>query len=189
MFSNQQDLHQSQSENQANASKSQQDPFSQSNPVNFLGIPSSQTSQHEQFLQSSQNQQHQSFHKTHIKTTHEGYDPSKSTTSPEAMRTWLSQPVVEDIRQIPGIGDKNAEILSLNNDIESGISTTFELLGKYLMLRKKGMTPTEHCDRFWSWLKTKHITSHKDAIVQACAERCNLMFPGIYDGFFIFNTV
>jgi len=37
---------------------------------------------------------------------------------------------------------------------ENGISTTFQLIGKYLMLKEEGVEPVEHADRFYFWLKS-----------------------------------
>jgi hypothetical protein len=39
----------------------------------------------------------------------------------------------------------------------------------------------EHCEKFWHWLQSVGITSHRSAIVKAIAEKMNTMIPGIYD--------
>jgi hypothetical protein len=48
--------------------------------------------------------------------------------------------------QVPGIGKASKKIL-----IEAGVSTTFQLLGKFLSLKGEDVGPIEHCDRFYYW--------------------------------------
>lgn len=112
----------------------------------------------------------------------EGYDPAHSTTTPEALQQWLNSPIIEDLQQVPGIGPATKAQLAVGTDKEEGIFTTFELLGKFLMLKGPNVSPVEHCDRFWFWLKSKGISGHRSAIVQAVAERIDTMMPGVYDG-------
>lgn len=112
----------------------------------------------------------------------EGYDPAHSTTTPEALQQWLNTPIQEDITIVPGIGPASKAQLAVATDKEEGVFTTYELLGKFLTLKGPGVSPVEHCDRFWFWLKSKGISSHRSAIVQAVAERIDFMMPGVYDG-------
>jgi len=39
----------------------------------------------------------------------------------------------------------------------------------------------EHMEKFWHWLASKGISSHRSGIVRAIAEKLNSMMPGIYD--------
>ena len=39
----------------------------------------------------------------------------------------------------------------------------------------------EHTEKFWHWLKSKGISSHRSAIVRAVAEKSATFFNGIYD--------
>jgi len=56
------------------------------------------------------------------------------------------------------------------------------LIGQYLSFKKRGLSPIEQCDHFYSWLKEcGGIHSGRHSIVQAIAMKCNVMFPGIYD--------
>ncbi len=97
--------------------------------------------------------------------------------------------------QVPGIGAANEQKL-----IEAGISTTFGLIGKYLSLKEAGVESVEHCDRsylfslliptihktpisfrFWFWLQSIGVNAGRNSIIQAIAEKMDVMFPGIYD--------
>lgn len=39
----------------------------------------------------------------------------------------------------------------------------------------------EHMEKFWHWLKSKEIRSHRSAIVKAVAIKASTFFPDIYD--------
>eukprot|EP01038_Epipyxis_sp_PR26KG_P013719 gene13719-18404_t len=117
------------------------------------------------------------------------YDPSKSVTSPETMRMWINAPITGDLTQIPGIGAKTAEALSMpcisvdGVCMEDGITNSVMLLGKFFMLREMGMNQTDHCNKFYNWLKQcKHIHSNINSVVASVAEKANCLIPGIYDG-------
>ena len=112
----------------------------------------------------------------------EGYNPDRSTTTTEALRAWLAAPITGNLLEVPGIGEGNVLKLATANNGGDPICTSYELFGKFFLLKSPGVLPVEHCDRFWFWLKGKGIISHRAAIVQACAEKLNLMMPGLYDG-------
>lgn len=99
--------------------------------------------------------------------------------TPQVMTVWLHAPITGNIKDVPGIGDANANHLL---QCSESVSTTFELIGKFMSFKKAGVTPVEHCDKFYAWLKDEggvHMNRHD--IVQAVAMKCNIMFPGIYD--------
>jgi hypothetical protein len=68
--------------------------------------------------------------------------------------------------QVPGIGPAAVKILG-----EQGVSTSFGLIGKFLMFKEEGVETVDHCDRFWLWLKAIGINSHRGSITQSIAER------------------
>ena len=39
------------------------------------------------------------------------YDAAKSSISPDTLSSWASAPITDDLKQLPGIGDGNAEII------------------------------------------------------------------------------
>jgi len=69
---------------------------------------------------------------------------------------------------------------------EQGITNCYQLFGKFLLLRgpdEEGheVDDMEHTEKFWQWLKTTGISSHRSAIVRAIAEKSATFFTGIYD--------
>lgn len=64
------------------------------------------------------------------------------------------------------------------------ISNTVQL--QFLMLKGPDDSDhkvecVEHTEKFWHWLKSKGISSHRSAIVRAVAEKSATFFNGIYD--------
>jgi hypothetical protein len=107
----------------------------------------------------------------------EGYDKNRSSVNPDKLAEYLRADVVADLRSVPGVGPKTVEKLGA-----LGITTTFQLIGQFMMLKDQDVGPVEHCDRFWYWLKDAGIDSHRSGIIQCIAEKLDTMFPGIYDG-------
>ncbi len=127
----------------------------------------------------SHHMEHPTFHHAHQKP--EVYDPAMSTTSPAAMQDWLNAPVLEDIKQVPGIGQKHADALA-SSTTGYPVTSTFQLLGMFLLCRGYGVNSVDHCNKFHEMLRARGVHSHVNSVVLACANKCNIMFPGIYDG-------
>ena len=104
------------------------------------------------------------------------YDPKRSQVSDDALATFLSADVVSDLRVVPGVGPKAAEMLE-----NACVDTTHALLGTFLTCKKRNMDVTAHCGAFWDWLTTAGITRHRATIVHCVAEKIDLFMPGIYD--------
>ena len=110
---------------------------------------------------------------------------------------------VGNLQEVPGIGDVGEKKLK-----EAGITTTFSLMGKYLMLKDEGVGTVENADRMYYFLQSIdypagfrgkqyfsrqshiHICNHSRrhtfciyiaGVVHAIAEKLNIKFPGIYD--------
>jgi hypothetical protein len=83
-----------------------------------------------------------------------------------------------------GIGRKTAEHLKT----ESGkaefkpITSSYELFGKFLMLRGDGIGSRDHCEQFYVFLKEKGISENAHDIVRAVAEMANIFVPDLYNG-------
>jgi hypothetical protein len=83
-----------------------------------------------------------------------------------------------DLEEIPGVGKVGAQRMK-----DAGVSTTFALFGKYLILKEEGVESVEHCDRFFHWLTSIDMPSgFRSSIVEAVAKKLDVSFPGIYDG-------
>lgn len=112
------------------------------------------------------------------------YDPSLTSTSPEDLELWLKSEITDDLSRVPGVGfDTNQERLKEGTNQEEGmksISSTFQLLGSYLFLREKGMDNVANAEAFNQYLSKKGITSHRNCITQAVAEKINVLIPGTY---------
>mmetsp|Transcript_20106 Transcript_20106/g.36335 ORF Transcript_20106/g.36335 Transcript_20106/m.36335 type:complete len:131 (-) Transcript_20106:298-690(-) len=117
----------------------------------------------------------------------EGYDPRRSKVSDDTMAIFLTQPITGDLTEVPGIGPKTVEKLAHCESPEDCITNTYQLFGKYLMLKGPGegsenqVSTMVHAEKFWQWLKNRGISSHRSAIVKAIAEKSSAFFPAIYD--------
>ena len=66
-------------------------------------------------------------------------------------------------------------------DGDAAVETTYQLIGKFLSLKGKGMSSKEHMDAFWFYLKARGVDSHRSGIVDAIARKVDVMIPGIAD--------
>lgn len=103
------------------------------------------------------------------------------------MDKWRSAQITGDLTEVPGIGPASVQKLSDSDEGPDRITNTFQLFGKFLMLKGPGhgdeimVEPIEHTQKFWEFLKNRGITSHRSAIVKAIAEKSATFFNGIYD--------
>ena len=115
------------------------------------------------------------------------YNPHHSRMSADTLADFLRKPLSGDLREVPGIGDKQIKLLKLGGDASDRIYTTQQLIGKFLLLKSIDentgmlMTSREHCNTFARYLRHKGVTAQRAIIVQAIAERTNTMFPNTYD--------
>lgn len=101
------------------------------------------------------------------------YDPACSRLSESALREFMEQSVTGDLTAIPGVGEKTAAALQAK-----GISTTFQLFGKYLSLRGNDMTQQEHLNSFLQYLAVdaECPKAYVHSQVQAISEKMNTGF-------------
>lgn len=105
------------------------------------------------------------------------YHPQKSRASEQAISDFLLAKTTGDLLEVPGISPESAEALKRN-----GVSTTFGLFGKYLMLKEEKVDPIEHAHSFYYWLRSVGtVVGNRASIVHAVSSKMNLTFPGIYD--------
>ena len=94
---------------------------------------------------------------------------------------FMREEVVEDIRSVPGIGPHEAESMA-----EAGVTSTYQLIAKFLSYRGKGVTAQETGDKFWDWLGEHKVLYTRSHVTEAIAEKACLCMPGIcnsvYDG-------
>mmetsp|Transcript_32386 Transcript_32386/g.39808 ORF Transcript_32386/g.39808 Transcript_32386/m.39808 type:complete len:133 (-) Transcript_32386:325-723(-) len=114
-----------------------------------------------------------------------GYDPNRSRVSDSTMAEFMRATITGDITEVPGIGPSAAKKLA-DGEGDDAVTNTFQLIGKFLTLKGPDtedgkVEQLEHMEKFWYWLQSKGIASHRSGIVRAIAEKVNSMIPGIYD--------
>lgn len=103
------------------------------------------------------------------------------------MEAWRSAQITGDLTEVPGIGPAAIKRLSDSDEGSDRITNTFQLFGKFLMLKGPGhgeeimVEPVEHTQKFWEYLKNRGIAAHRSAVVRAIAEKSATFFNGIYD--------
>jgi len=102
------------------------------------------------------------------------------------MEEWRTTPITGDLSEVPGIGPAAIRKLQELDDDNEKITNTFQLFGKFLMLKGPDsddhqVGSIEHTQKFWEFLKNRGISSHRSAIVKAIAEKSATFFSGIYD--------
>ena len=98
----------------------------------------------------------------------------QSSISIETQAVFIKQVLTGDLLtdHIPGVG--KACIKRLN---EAGITSTFQFISKFLSFKGAGVSGREHCQLFSNWLKEIEVSSHRNNIVVAIADKCSVIFP------------
>jgi hypothetical protein len=106
-----------------------------------------------------------------------GYNPARSRTDPDRLAEFIQSRITGRLTEVPGLGEATENLLR-----EQGITSTYQLFGKFLMLKDEGVESVELCDRFWYWLESiKTSPGHRGSIVQAVACKLDATYPGLYD--------
>ena len=85
------------------------------------------------------------------------------------MDAWRSAQITGNLEEVPGIGPASSKKLSESDEGPDRITNTFQLFGKFLMLKGPGhgdeimVEPVEHTQKFWEYLKNRGISSHRSA--------------------------
>ena len=104
---------------------------------------------------------------------------ASSKLKDNTLAQFVASNVTDDLSNVPGLGGsgKIADALRRN-----GVTSTFQLIGKFLELRGPDMTSVENCNLFAMWLTQKGATgSSRNYIVRSIAEKCSAIMPGIFD--------
>ena len=72
------------------------------------------------------------------------YDPNRSKNQPEVLEAFLRAPITGNLVEVPGIGAVGVDKLS-----HHGVSSTFQLLAKFLSFKSEGLAQQEVCDHFF----------------------------------------
>ena len=110
--------------------------------------------------------------------TDKGYNPARSRNDPNKLAEFIQSRITGDLTEVPGLGDVTANLLR-----NQGITTTYQLFGKFLSFMDEGVECVELCDRFWYWLEDVVGTpaGYRGSIVQAVACKLDATYPGLYD--------
>lgn len=102
-----------------------------------------------------------------------GFDPNKSKISTDKLGHFLRNPMGKDVLEIPGMDRMIAQSMA-----DEGITTTFQVMGKFLSFAGPNTTAVEVCDLFWAWLGTHRARSATQSGITECfAERVNMILP------------
>ena len=92
--------------------------------------------------------------------------------STDSVVNWIRSPITGKLTQVPGIGEKSQKSLE-----ENGISTTFQLIGKFLSFKGEDVTPNELVDKFFEYInEVMPKNKFKHCVVRAIAEKVDIMF-------------
>lgn len=104
------------------------------------------------------------------------YNPLNSKIGADALADFLRGAVEPRLQSVPGVGPKAAEHMAT-----AGVTTTHQLLGKFLSFKGADTDVQAHCDAMWLWLNEIGVNSHRAGIVKSIAEKLNIYMPGLYD--------
>ena len=111
----------------------------------------------------------------------EGFDVNKSVLSDESIAAFVDEPLSSDITTVPGIGEASAAQLATSDDPADVITTTHQLLGKFLSFFADGVSGAQACDALWFYLQARNVRAHRSGIITALSEKLNAMVPGLID--------
>lgn len=105
------------------------------------------------------------------------FHPENSRVAADKLADFVRDQLDPEITSIPGIGPAAASIFA-----DAGITTSYQLVGKFLSMKDSDIGPIEHVERFYQWLCALKISGgHRAGTVHALAEKLNIWFPGLYD--------
>ena len=110
----------------------------------------------------------------------DGFDPSKSQVADDKLAEFLDAALEGDIKSVPGIGPAAAGKLA-SGAADDQVTSTYQLIAKFLYFRGAGCSSAQQCDAMWYWLQAKGVDAHRAGIVHSIAEKVNTMIPGMYD--------
>jgi hypothetical protein len=95
----------------------------------------------------------------------------------DKLQEFIARRLEGNLTEVPLIGPKTEEKL-----IEAGISTTFQLCGKFLSFKESPDTTSEEiCQAFYAWLAAVGVTAGRSPITLAIAEKVAVAFPACVD--------
>jgi|TARA_B110000093_G_C12968385_1_gene410882 hypothetical protein len=106
-----------------------------------------------------------------------GYHPDRSVVSEESLADFIRSDITGNLLEVPGIG----AVAQRRLRTEHGITTTYQLIAKYLSFKDDTTANIEHADRFYHWICTTGVHNMRRAgVVRCIASKTNATFPNIY---------
>jgi hypothetical protein len=89
-------------------------------------------------------------------------------------------PINGDLMTVPGIGPRAVARLASGEDPGDKVTNTFQLCGKFLMLRNSTadggiISHREHYELFYTWLQSKGINANRSVIAKAILEKVYIL--------------
>jgi hypothetical protein len=103
--------------------------------------------------------------------------PDRSGTRPrdDVLSDFIINQLDPDLSSVPGIG--LATIAILNGE---GITTSYQLVGKFLSFKDKDIDAIEHIERFYRWYCALNISAGFRVATMFCLiEKLNTWYPGL----------
>lgn len=102
------------------------------------------------------------------------YEKSKSTLKAETLAGFVEEEWTQDLKSIPGVGEKTIEILN-----EANVYTTPQLVAVYLAMFDGERDLQSINDLFYDYLQEKKIGrgANKANIIHALTEKLSIVFP------------
>jgi hypothetical protein len=109
-------------------------------------------------------------------SSRKSFTPESSRMSESSRSKWSSSPITFSLKQVPGIGDVNADLLKA-----CGIESTPQLLAFFLAMRQPKQTPREHLEQFYEYLKeTAKLRGNLHTIVDAMRVKFEMYMPELF---------
>jgi antibiotic biosynthesis monooxygenase (ABM) superfamily enzyme len=91
--------------------------------------------------------------------------PTMQTVVADGYTSWIQSPVNAELTKVPGIGKSSRDVLE-----QAGITTTWQLMGKFLMMNRD-------VEEFRKWLRGfTALSTHCETIINAINNKINILF-------------
>ena len=101
------------------------------------------------------------------------FNINKSNLSQGQLLKWIVDPLTDDLACIPGIGPATQGKLAAD-----GITTTFQLIGKFLSGCNKDASTADVCDTFWAYLESVDAPpGYRSGVTHALLEKVSVLVP------------
>ena len=89
------------------------------------------------------------------------YDLNVSRANVDILQAILMSPLEADLESVPGIGPRTKELL-----FEDGVTTTYQLIAKFLSFRGKSVSTRSVCDSFEQYLAAVGVKGWRNCITE-----------------------